>query len=246
MRPHVPFVAPKSYFDAYPHEQMVLHPKVKNDWADIPAAGINYVTSVNAKMYEEQQKKAIAGYYASVAYMDAQVGKELKTLKEEGLEDNTIVIFTSDNGSMWLEEDIASTGHYTNGIWSGKKSDIWEGGHRMPFLATWPAKITPQRISNQLISSTDLYATLAEIVNETTSDNAAEDSYSFWQTLNEGKEYQENNPRQSMVYHSVEGYFGLRKGDWVLLDCKGSGGWTLPEKEALDLPNIQLYNLKIG
>jgi len=81
VRPHVPFVAPKKYFEPYPYEQMVLPPKVENDWDDIPAKGINYVTSVNAQMSEEQEKKAIAGYYASVSYMDAQVGKVLKTLK---------------------------------------------------------------------------------------------------------------------------------------------------------------------
>ncbi|MDD4109726.1 MAG: sulfatase, partial [Prolixibacteraceae bacterium] len=98
VRPHVPFVAPKKYFDPYPYEQIVLPPKVVNDWDDIPARGINYVTSVNARMSEEQEKKAVAGYYAAVSYMDTQVGKVLKTLEEEGLEDNTIVIFTSDHG----------------------------------------------------------------------------------------------------------------------------------------------------
>lgn len=75
VRPHVPFVAPKKYFEPYQYTEMVLPPKVKDDWNDIPENGINYVTSVSAKMSEEQQKKAIAGYYASVSYMDAQVGK---------------------------------------------------------------------------------------------------------------------------------------------------------------------------
>ncbi|HLR32952.1 MAG TPA: sulfatase, partial [Fodinibius sp.] len=98
VRPHVPFVAPKEYFDPYPYRQMVLPPKVQNDWDDIPPNGINYVTSVNARMSVEQEKKAVAGYYASVSYMDAQVGKVLQTLEEEGLEDDTIVIFTSDHG----------------------------------------------------------------------------------------------------------------------------------------------------
>jgi len=98
VRPHVPFVAPKSYFTAYPQEQIVLPEKVEGDWDDIPKRGINYVTSVNGKMNTEQERKAVAAYYASVAYMDAQVGKVLNTLREEGLEDNTIVIFTSDHG----------------------------------------------------------------------------------------------------------------------------------------------------
>src|SRR5690606_20404573 len=98
IRPHVPLVAPKSYFDRYPYHQVVLPPNVINDWDDIPVAGINYVTTVNAQMSEEQERKAIAGYYASVLFLDDQVGKVLKTLKEEGLNDNTIVILTSDHG----------------------------------------------------------------------------------------------------------------------------------------------------
>ena len=80
VRPHVPFVAPKNYFEPYPYEQMVLPEKVKNDWDDIPDRGINYVTSINGHMSLAQQQKAIAAYYASVAYMDAQVGKVLNTL----------------------------------------------------------------------------------------------------------------------------------------------------------------------
>ena len=84
VRPHVPFVAPRQYFEPYPHEHMVLPPKVENDWDDIPPAGINYVTSLNGEMSEAQQKKAIAGYYASVSYMDAQLGKVLRALRDEG------------------------------------------------------------------------------------------------------------------------------------------------------------------
>ncbi|MEM9141830.1 MAG: sulfatase-like hydrolase/transferase, partial [Bacteroidota bacterium] len=89
VRPHVPFVAPKSYFDPYPHETVVVPEQVANDWDDIPERGINYVNSVKQKITPEQEKKAIAAYYASVAYMDAQLGKVLTTLKEEGLEEIT-------------------------------------------------------------------------------------------------------------------------------------------------------------
>lgn len=186
-----------------------------------------------------------AGIYGDfVAMVDETVRRIYQAVAQSGEADNTLIIFTSDNGAIWYEDDIANTAHNANGIWSGKKSDIWEGGHRVPFLATWPAVIDPQRTSKQLISSTDLYATFAEMTNETTTKNVAEDSYSFWQTIANEKDYQESNARQSMVYHSIEGYFGFRKGDWVLLDCKGSGGWTLTEKDAENLPNIQLYNLK--
>jgi iduronate 2-sulfatase len=112
VRPHVPFVVPKAYFEPYPYRQMVLPPKVNGDWDDIPISGINYVTSVNGMMSEEQEKKAITAYYASVSYMDAQLGKILHTLKEVGLENNTIIIFTSDNGyhlgehSFWMKVSL--------------------------------------------------------------------------------------------------------------------------------------------
>lgn len=186
-----------------------------------------------------------AGVYGDfVTMVDETVRRIYEAVEKSGEADNTLIIFTSDNGAMWLAEDIANTGHKANGMCSGKKSDIWEGGHRVPFLATWPAAIAPQRTSNQLLSSTDLLATFAEMVNEPLAQNAGEDSFSFWQTLADGRDYQEDNARQSMVYHSIEGDFGFRKGDWVLLDCKGSGGWTLTEKDAQDLPAIQLYNLK--
>lgn len=86
------------YTRAYPYQEVVLPPKVVEDWDDIPERLTNYVTTKNAQMSEEQKKKAVAAYYASVSYMDTQVGKVLNTLKEEGLEDNIIVIFTSDHG----------------------------------------------------------------------------------------------------------------------------------------------------
>ncbi len=155
VRPHVPFVAPKSYFDPYPHEEMVLPPMVKNDWDDIPPKGINYVTSVNAKMSEEQEKKAIAGYYASVSYMDAQVGKVLKTLEEEGLEDNTIVIFTSDHGFHLGEHRF----------WM--KVSLHEESVRVPLIIKVPGK--EPGVCHSLAELVDLYPTVAELAGLETS-----------------------------------------------------------------------------
>ena len=149
VRPHVPFVAPRPYFDPYPHDQMVLPPMVENDWDDIPPAGINYVTSVNAKMSEEQEKKAVAGYYASVAYMDAQVGKVLKTLEEEGLEDNTIVIFTSDHGFHLGEHRF----------WM--KVSLHEESARVPLIIKVPGK--EPGVCHSFAELLDLYPTVAEL-----------------------------------------------------------------------------------
>lgn len=107
VRPHVPFVAPTNYYEPFrPFSSMRLPEKLPGDWDDIPKPGINYKTSVNMKMDLRRQKKAVAGYYASVRYMDAQVGKVLDALEETGQADNTVVIFTSDHGYHLGEHDF--------------------------------------------------------------------------------------------------------------------------------------------
>lgn len=156
VRPHVPFVAPKEYFEPYPHQQVVLPPKVENDWDDIPARGINYVTSVNVEMSEEQEKKAVAAYYASVSYMDAQVGKILRTLKEEGLEENTIVVFTSDHGFHLGEHRF----------WM--KVSLHEESVRVPLIIKVPGKVPA--VCNSFAELLDLYPTLAELAGLKASD----------------------------------------------------------------------------
>ena len=149
VRPHVPFVAPKSYFEPYPHEKVIMPEKVEGDWDDIPKRGINYVTSVNGKMNAEQEKKAVAAYYASVAYMDAQVGKVLNTLKEEGLEDNTIVIFTSDHGFHLGEHSF----------WM--KVSLHEESARVPLIIKVPGK--KPAVCNSFAELLDLYPTVVEL-----------------------------------------------------------------------------------
>ncbi len=149
VRPHVPFVAPKSHFDPYPSAKIILPEKVANDWEDIPKKGINYVTSVNGKMSIEQQQKAVAAYYASVSFMDEQVGKVLKTLKEEGLEDNTIVIFTSDHGFHLGEHDF----------WM--KVSLHEESVRVPLIIKVPGK--KPAVCNSLVELIDMYPTVAEL-----------------------------------------------------------------------------------
>lgn len=149
VRPHVPFVAPEADFDPYPHQAMVLPPNFEGDWDDIPKRGINYVTSKNAQMNAEQKKKAIAAYYASVAYMDRQVGKVLQTLKEEGLEDNTIVVFTSDHGFHLGEHEF----------WM--KVSVKEESARVPLVIKVPGK--EPAVCNSFVELIDLYPTVAEL-----------------------------------------------------------------------------------
>ena len=149
VRPHVPFVAPAKYFDPFPYEEIKLPEQAENDWDDIPERGINYVTSVNAEMNDVQKQKAIAGYYAAVSYMDAQVGKVLKTLKEEGLEDNTIVIFTSDHGFHLDEHEF----------WM--KVSLHEESVLVPMMIKVPGK--KPAVVNSFTELLDLYPTLAEL-----------------------------------------------------------------------------------
>ena len=149
VRPHVPFVAPKADFQAYPHEDINLPYNFEGDWDDIPKKGINYVTSKNAQMNDVQKQKAIAGYYASVKYMDRQVGKILNTLKDEGLEDNTIVIFTSDHGFHLGEHEF----------WM--KVSVKEESAKVPLIIKVPGK--EPAVCNSFVELLDLYPTVAEL-----------------------------------------------------------------------------------
>lgn len=149
VRPHVPFVAPKSYYAPFPHEQMTLPEKVAGDWDDIPPAGINYKTSKNMQMNVLRQKKAVAGYYASVAYMDRQVGKVMTALTTAGLDDKTIVIFTSDHGYHLGEHDF----------WA--KVSLHEESAAVPLIISVPGK--QPAVCGSLTELLDLYPTLSSL-----------------------------------------------------------------------------------
>jgi iduronate 2-sulfatase len=145
---HVPFVAPRSYYSPFkPYSKMVLPPKIPGDWDDIPKAGINYCTSSNMKMDIRRQKKSVGGYYASVAYMDAQVGKVLTALDEAGLRDNTIVIFTSDHGYHLGEHDF----------WA--KVSLRDESSQVPLIISAPGK--RPAVCNSFVELLDLYPTLS-------------------------------------------------------------------------------------
>jgi len=149
VRPHVPFVAPKAYYEPYDSSSIVLPEKVAGDWNDIPKAGINYKTSKNLNLNTEQEKKAVAAYYASVAFLDAQVGKVLDTLRREGLDDNTIVIFTSDHGFHLCEHDF----------WM--KVGLMEESSGVPLIIKVPGK--KPGVCASFAELIDLYPTAAEL-----------------------------------------------------------------------------------
>ena len=129
VRPHVPFVAPRKYYKPFkPYSQMVLPKKFPGNWDDIPQAGINYCTSENMQMDIHKQKKAVGGYYASVAYLDAQVGKVMNALEKSGKRDETIVIFTSDHGFHLGEHDF----------WA--KVSLRDESAKVPLIISMPGK----------------------------------------------------------------------------------------------------------
>ncbi|MCB0666215.1 MAG: sulfatase [Saprospiraceae bacterium] len=152
VRPHVPFVAPANYFPPFkPYQKMVLPDKVPGDWDDIPEPGINYKTSENMQMNIRKQKKAMGGYYASVSYMDAQVGKVLDALEEADLQNKTIIIFTSDHGYHLGEHDF----------WA--KVSLLDESSGVPLIISVPGK-TPG-VCHSLVELLDLYPTVSALCN---------------------------------------------------------------------------------
>ncbi|MDA7882544.1 sulfatase [Akkermansiaceae bacterium] len=150
VRPHVPFVAPrKDYKDFLPYDKMTLPEKVDGDWDDIPKQGINYKTSTNMKMDIRRQKKSVGGYYASVVYMDRMVGQVLDSLTKAGLDDKTIVIFTSDHGYHLGEHDF----------WA--KVSLHEESAAIPLIIRIPGK--KPAVCHSLVELLDLYPTLSSL-----------------------------------------------------------------------------------
>jgi arylsulfatase A len=193
---------------------------------------------------EEFRGKSKAGDYGDfVAHVDDTVGKILDALKETNQDRDTLVILTSDNGADWKITDKERYAHQANAEWKGEKADIWEGGHRVPFLARWPGHIPEGSVREDLGCLTDLLATAAAIVDRPLPRNAAEDSFNLLPAML-GKATEP--ARSSVVHHSMRGMFAIREGDWKLAQGLGSGGFTAPAAvdPAPGGPLGQLFNLK--
>lgn len=195
------------------------------------------------------QGKSGMGLYADfVMETDYVVGRVINALKENGISENTLVFFTSDNGCSFpvakghkLEKEF---GHYPSANFRGAKSDIWEGGHRIPFMVSWPGKIKANSQSDELICLTNLMATCAELTGFTLADTEGADSFSILPILLKNKA---KNSQNAVVHHSINGKFSLRKEKWKIVFASGSGGWsgpTDPKAREMGLPEIQLYNMK--
>ncbi len=189
-------------------------------------------------------KSKLNPYADFVMQTDAVVGDVLTALKKHGFEDNTLVIFTSDNGCSPQADfpALLKLGHNPSGEFRGNKADVYEGGHRVPFFVRWPGKVKPKSESKALAVHTDILATCADAIGVKLPDEAGEDSFSLLPALGVRK----GDGRAGLVVHSINGSFGVREGKWKLCLCPGSGGWSdpRPAKEPAGAPAVQLFDLE--
>ena len=182
-----------------------------------------------------------AGQYGEfVTMVDDHIGDLLDHLKNLGLEEDTIVVFASDNGPYWKQPYIDEFNHRAAGELRGMKGDIYDGGHRIPHIVRWPGKIkagSTNDIPNTLAS---FYSTIADLLNL---DSSAIDSHSiFSQLVSDSKK----ETYRSIIHHSSEGHYSIRQGDWKMIEKLGSGGFSLP-KTIEPKPGVgqeRLYNMR--
>jgi len=194
---------------------------------------------------EWKGKSGLGEYGDFVMQTDNVVGEISKALERNGFTENTLVIFTSDNGCSKAAgiPKLAEQGHIVSANLRGSKADIWDGGHRVPFLVRWPGKVEAGSNSDQLICLTDLFATVTDILGQSILGQTCEDSVSFLPALS-GKKIE--STRNGVIHHSFSGHFAYRQGPWKLLLARASGGWSSPkENEAgKDAPKGQLYHMR--
>lgn len=193
-----------------------------------------------------QGKSGLNAYGDFVLMVDEMVGRVMDALEKAGITENTLLVFTSDNGCSPSAnfEELQSKGHNPSYIFRGHKADLFDGGHRIPCIVTWPAKIKAHLVS-QTICLNDFMATFSALTGYQLKDNEGEDSYNILPLLL--KSSPQKTIREATVHHSIDGNFTIRKGEWKLLFSAGSGGWSYPksnDKIIKSLPPYQLYNLK--
>lgn len=167
---------------------------------------------------DEFDGKSGAGAYGDFVYQsDWVIGQVLQAIQDNGFEENTIVIFTSDNGP----EHYAFTrgvkyGHFSMGHLRGLKRDIWEGGHRVPFIIKWPGHIQAGAVSDKLVSQIDIMATLGDLLGIDLPEGAAPDSHHFLPTLS--KDLGSITQREFLIHNTMANRWAVRKGDWLYIN----------------------------
>jgi arylsulfatase A-like enzyme/acetyl esterase/lipase len=195
---------------------------------------------------EFRGKTTLGDYGDFCVEVDAMAGRVFAAVKAAGIAENTLIIFTSDNGCSRSADfaHLESLGHHPSAQFRGMKADIFDGGHRVPFLVSWPGKIVGGKTSDETICLVDFMATCADLLGQRLPDTAGEDSVSLLPVLL-GKP-QARPLHEAVIHHSLEGNFAVRQGKWKLELCPGSGGWSDPKPGSPDentLPPIQLYDL---
>ncbi len=202
-----------------------------------------------------KDKSTVGPYGDFVMEVDWSVGQIVEALEQTGQRENTIIFFTSDNGSPARDGSnqsgtigsvITQFGHYPNGNLRGLKADIWEGGHRVPFIVNWKNHIGDGQVSDYPVSSLDLYQTIADLLEEPFpgDEKARKDSYSLLPLLSGDED--ETLRNRSLIHHSGAGVFAIRKGPWKLILSDKSGGFSdniNPDGYGIETPG-QLYNLE--
>ena len=190
---------------------------------------------------EKDPYKFDAGMYgAFVQMVDDQIGQLLAYMDAQGIADETLVVFTSDNGPYWKPHHIEKYNHRAAKHLKGMKGDIYEAGHRVPFIVRWPNRISQGSVDYGAYSLANFYATVAELLS---TPSKVLDSYSLLGQLTDLNSLKEVNP---IIHHSSLGHFAIRYGDWKMIEKRGSGGFTAPT----NLPTPpgerpeRLFNLK--
>ncbi|MCA9057104.1 MAG: arylsulfatase, partial [Planctomycetaceae bacterium] len=188
-----------------------------------------------------------AGMYGDFLMMvDTEIGRVLTALQQAEMADDTLVVFTSDNGFCWYDSDTERFGHDSSGGLRGMKADAWEGGHRMPFIVRWPKHVPAGAESTQLVCFTDLLATFADVLDVSLPDEAGPDSFSFLPALKADSAASEPRRQQFVMRAgSVASMMTIRSGDWKLITELGSGGFSKPSRiePQNGQPSGQLYHL---
>jgi arylsulfatase A len=161
---------------------------------------------------------------------DATIGRVLAALKEGGVAENTLVLMTADNGcAPFIAPLVEPHGHFSSGPLRGRKADVWEGGHRVPFIVRWPGIVKPGSLCHQLVHQADIMATLAEVFGVPLPEAAGPDSFSFLSLL----KGDDKPTRENAVSCASSGVPGLRKGSWKYI----------PERDEKTGTDVQLYHL---
>lgn len=183
--------------------------------------------------------KSGAGLYGDfLMEIDHEIGKVIRSLEETGLKENTLIMLSSDNGPVWYPGNTEEYRHRSAGALRGMKGDAFEGGHRMPFIASWPGEIPEGSVCPETICLTDVMRTLAAVIGEELPEGEGKDSVNILPLLLGEKK----GPVRDITIHRSK-FLAIRKGDYKYLDGKGSGGFTKVKVSRED-PSGQLYNLK--